>query len=122
MALYRFKDPAVPGIVLPLAQPFSSGDLQLNEENPIVELDGSDVDNACNGDQASFLPTSPPSVATATHTGKLLRCLFYVCLFVVAIHMFHVIFAVCSHGDKTGDTQRKRKKIIRSGNLLLLLK
>lgn len=50
MALYRFEHPALPGLELPVAQPFSPGDVRLNEGNPIVELDGSEVDNACNGD------------------------------------------------------------------------
>lgn len=50
MALFRFNDPVVPGLVLPLAQPDSPGDIQLNEGNPIVDLDGSDVDYGCNGD------------------------------------------------------------------------
>lgn len=44
-------DPAFPGIELPLAQPFSPGDIQLNDGNPIVELDGSSVDWGCNGDK-----------------------------------------------------------------------
>lgn len=54
MALYRFEDPAVPGLELPLAQPLSPGDIQLNEGNPIVELHGSMVDNGCNGDLVRF--------------------------------------------------------------------
>ncbi|CAM9231177.1 unnamed protein product [Hapterophycus canaliculatus] len=56
MALYRFSaDPALPGIEMPLAQPFSPGDIQLNEGNPIAELDGSSVDWGCNGDEAEYL-------------------------------------------------------------------
>ncbi|CAM9360309.1 unnamed protein product, partial [Scytosiphon promiscuus] len=55
MALYRFQDPAFPGIEMPLAQPFSPGDTQLNEGNPIVEIDGSPVDWGCNGDKAEYL-------------------------------------------------------------------
>ena len=35
---------------MPLAQPFSPGDVRLNEGNAIVELDGSEVDWGCNGD------------------------------------------------------------------------
>ncbi|CAN0261324.1 unnamed protein product [Ectocarpus sp. 12 AP-2014] len=54
MALFRFEDPAVPGIEMPLAQPLSPGDTQLNEGNPIVELDGSEVSWGCNGDMAEY--------------------------------------------------------------------
>lgn len=39
---------------MPLAQPFSPGDVQLNEGNAIVELDGSEVDRGCNGDMVSY--------------------------------------------------------------------
>lgn len=35
---------------MPLAQPYSPGDIWLSEGNAIVELDGSDVDWGCNGD------------------------------------------------------------------------
>lgn len=49
-SLLTLPDPPVPGIEMPLAQPSSPGDVQLNEGNPIVELDGSEVSWGCNGD------------------------------------------------------------------------
>lgn len=52
-ALYRFTDPAVPGVIMPLAGNSSPGDIQLNQGNPIVQLDGSDVEIGCNGDIVS---------------------------------------------------------------------
>lgn len=55
MAQYRFRDPAMPGLVLPEAQPDSPGDEQLNVNNPIVEIDGSDVDTGCNGDEVGAI-------------------------------------------------------------------
>lgn len=52
--LYRFDDPAVPAVVLPASGNFSPGDIQLNEDNPIVLLDGSSIVYGCNGDKVSF--------------------------------------------------------------------
>lgn len=53
-ALYRFEDPAVPAFLLPEAQPISPGDIQLNVDNPITDLDGSETDTGCNGDIVSI--------------------------------------------------------------------
>lgn len=52
-ALYRFLEPAVPGVVLPLAGAYSPGDVWLNEDNPIVDIDGSVTDEGCNGEIVS---------------------------------------------------------------------
>lgn len=52
-ALFRFYDPAVPAFELPPAQPISPGDIRLNVDNPITDLDGTDTDTACNGDIVS---------------------------------------------------------------------
>lgn len=51
IALYRFNDPAVPGLVMPPSGNFSPGDIQLNENNSIVQRDGSEVEVGCNGDK-----------------------------------------------------------------------
>lgn len=64
IALYRFDDPAIPGVVLPPSGNSSPGDIQLNHNNSIVQLDGSDVQVGCNGDVVSgvfpdiIVPTS----------------------------------------------------------------
>eukprot|EP00904_Undaria_pinnatifida_P013748 jgi/Undpi1/9503/HiC_scaffold_27.g11959.m1 len=55
IALYRFDDPAIPGVVLPPSGNSSPGDIQLNHNNSIVQLDGSDVQVGCNGDVADYL-------------------------------------------------------------------
>ncbi|CAM9377775.1 unnamed protein product [Ectocarpus sp. 12 AP-2014] len=54
-ALYRFEEPAVPGVVLPLAGAYSPGDVWLNEGNPIVDIDGSVTDEGCNGEVSEYL-------------------------------------------------------------------
>lgn len=52
-ALYRFEGPAVAQVVLPPSGNFSPGDIQLNMNNSIVELDGSEILYGCNGDVVS---------------------------------------------------------------------
>lgn len=56
VSFYRFDDPALPAFELPPANTAlntSPGDIQLNWDNPIVSIDGSDVPWGCNGDIVS---------------------------------------------------------------------
>ncbi|CAM9591361.1 unnamed protein product [Pylaiella littoralis] len=53
-ALYRFEEPAVPGVVLPAAVPYSPGDTWLNEGNPIVNINGTTTYQGCNGEIAEY--------------------------------------------------------------------
>jgi len=57
---YRFRDPWLPSIPLPSAQPNSPGDVHLNPDNPIVNADTTGADGqavlatGCNGDAFEY--------------------------------------------------------------------
>jgi len=51
---YQFRDPWLPALVLPPAQPDSPGDIKMNPTNPLVRaVDGSPA-TACNGDRMEY--------------------------------------------------------------------
>lgn len=82
-ALYRFEEPAVPGVVLPAAVPYSPGDTWLNEGNPIVNINGTTTYEGCNGEIVSTaaVPRACSGllsrIRACTKTTAVLECIYW---------------------------------------------